>query len=48
LRNCFSFGYVVYDYFTGGSIFGGVTLVSLTRGDRLALKTIIVVMVLLT
>ena len=37
-------GYVVYEYFTGGSIFGGVTLDSLTRADRLALKTNIVVM----
>ena len=36
--------YVVYEYVTGGSIFGGVTLDSLTRADRLALKTNIVVM----
>ena len=36
--------YVVYEYLTGGSIFGGVTLDSLTRADRLALKTNIVVM----
>ena len=36
--------YVVYEYFTGGSIFGGVSLDSLSRADRLALKTNIVVM----
>ena len=36
--------YVVYEYFTGGSIFGGVSLDSLSRADRLALKTNRVVM----
>lgn len=36
--------YVVYEYFTGSSLFGGAALDSLTRADRLALKTNIVVM----